>query len=54
MNWRNFLPLKGEPVKSDPPVSIPVKQFGIAKVVFVRTKGNGGIVKKKINVRIIE
>ena len=54
MNWRKYLPMKGEPGIVSSKKNIPIKQFGIAKVVIVRTKGNGGIVKKKINVRIIE
>lgn len=41
MNWRKFLALDGEPARQR--ISIPVKQYGISKVVFVRTRKNGGI-----------
>lgn len=54
MNLGSFFKLAGEPVEKTPPVSIPIRQLGIKKVVFVRTRKNGGITTKKIEVKQID
>lgn len=38
--WNQYIEINPLPIKT---VRIPIKQFGIKKLVIVRTKGNGGL-----------
>lgn len=49
MKWMDFI--ETGPVYKPVVRKIDVRQFGIAKVVFVRTKKNGGIRSVSIPVR---
>jgi hypothetical protein len=49
MNWRQFLDWGPKPTPQSR--KIEVRQLGIQKVVFVRTKKNGGIRFTQIQVK---